>query len=76
MLNNDLITKILLSIIAVGIWFNILQNNNEKQVRVTNFGNQVVPVDIRFINGWNAANAHAYDLEGEEFHSLGIRIMK
>lgn len=30
-------------------------------------------VDIRKINGWNAANYEAYTLDGESFHSLGCR---
>jgi len=30
-----------------------------------------VRVDIRKINGWNAANYHAYDYNGQPFHSLG-----
>lgn len=32
-----------------------------------------VNVDIRRINGWNAANYKAYDFEGQEYHSLGTR---
>lgn len=32
-----------------------------------------VRVDISKINGWNAANYHAYTLQGQPYHSLGTR---
>lgn len=32
-----------------------------------------VEVDIRRINGWNAANYNEYSIDGEEFHSLGTK---
>lgn len=35
--------------------------------------NGTVDVDIKKINGWNAANYKEYSLSGEEFHSLGTR---
>ena len=30
-----------------------------------------VDVDIKKINGWNAANHYSYSIDGKEFHSLG-----
>lgn len=32
-----------------------------------------VDVNIRKINGWNAANYYEYEINGKEFHSLGTR---
>jgi hypothetical protein len=32
-----------------------------------------VDVDIKKINGWNAANYEEYTIQGEEFHSLGTK---
>lgn len=32
-----------------------------------------VEVDLRKVNGWNAANHYEYTIQGEEFHSLGVR---
>lgn len=32
-----------------------------------------VDVDIRKINGWNAANYYEYKIDGKEFHSLGTK---
>jgi len=33
-----------------------------------------VEVDLRHINGWNAANNYSYKIDGEEFHTLGVTI--
>ena len=30
-----------------------------------------VDVDIKRINGWNAANHFSYSIDGKEYHSLG-----
>jgi len=30
-------------------------------------------VDLKWINGWHAANYKAYTINGQEFHSLGIK---
>lgn len=32
-----------------------------------------VDVDIKKVNGWNAANYYEYKIDGREFHSLGTR---
>jgi len=70
----DNFTKSILALIALGIWVLVLQNMNIQKVKVVNsidIGNEV-EVDIRKINGWNAANSNSYTLDGEEYHSLGV----
>ncbi|MEX0813261.1 MAG: hypothetical protein WD048_13665 [Chitinophagales bacterium] len=32
-----------------------------------------VNVDLKWINGWHAANYKAYTINGQEFHSLGVK---
>ncbi|GIJ95842.1 hypothetical protein CAPN001_04110 [Capnocytophaga stomatis] len=32
-----------------------------------------VDVDIKKVNGWEAANYYEYTIDGKEFHSLGTR---
>jgi len=78
---NDNYTKGILTIIAIGIWMIVLQNSGSvsvQKVEVTNSPNvnveNEVEVDLRHINGWNAANNYSYKIDGEEFHTLGVTI--
>ncbi|MCP4442916.1 MAG: hypothetical protein GY810_28760 [Aureispira sp.] len=81
-------TQLLLFVIALGIWGLFLQNlgvipvlqtvnvshitSGQVGVYGTVTVENEVGVDIKKINGWNAANYNEYSLEGYEFHSLGI----
>lgn len=89
---TNISSKILLVIIAIGIWVIVFQNAGiiptNQNVKVVNevdtyvrdgkieaYGSvsvdNEVEVDIRKINGWDAANYRKYTLDGREFHSLG-----
>ncbi len=70
----DKFTKSMLLLITISLWIIVFQNMNIQKVKVVNtvdIGNEV-EVDIVKVNGWNAANYHSYNLDGEEFHSLGV----
>jgi len=76
---QDSYTKSVLTIIALGIWAMVIQNSGSvsiQKVRVVdtldvNVQNEV-SVDLKHINGWNAANNYSYVIDGEEFHTLGV----
>ena len=98
--SGNLLEKICLILITLGIWVIILQNAGiipskqnvyvkggylystiDGEVEVTNTVDisgsveieDEVDVNIRKINGWNAANYYEYSIKGEEYHSLGTR---
>lgn len=84
MKNEINLQSVVLILIALGIWAVVLQNAgiipSGKQVEVTNvvrmqgineYGN-LLDINLRHINGWPAANYYEYEMDGTEFHSLGI----
>lgn len=71
----------ILAAIAAGVWVLVLQNAgviSTNVVYVTGGSvnvdsvNDEVKVNIRHINGWEAANHYEYTLDGEQYHSLGV----
>ena len=48
-----------------------LNENGSINVNLSS-SSSVMDVNIRYINGWPAANYEAYDYGGEEYHSLGV----
>ena len=52
-----------------------LNENGSINVNVSSYsGTQ--DVNIKYINGWNAANYEAYRIDGEKYSSLGVRVTK
>lgn len=78
------VQNFLLALIAGGVWVLALQNFNvlpaDLQVRVGNkvtvsgqndYG-PVLDINLKYVNGWPAANYYEYELDGQEYHSIGV----